>query len=142
VDGKIEQRVCIEFCVKVGKSAIATLEMLRKVSGEHSFSRTALFERHSRFKVGRVSFEDDNGSVRPSTNKAAENVEKIRELINEERRRTIHELTDTAVISYGVYQEILTGVFAEALLRKGSHSFYCYNYSVAKCLFSRCLAML
>jgi hypothetical protein len=28
MDGKIEQRVCIKFCVKLGKSAIKTLEML------------------------------------------------------------------------------------------------------------------
>jgi hypothetical protein len=33
--------------------------------------------------------------------------EKIRELNYEDRRRTIHELTDTAGISYGVFQEIL-----------------------------------
>jgi hypothetical protein len=36
-----------------------------------------------------------------------ENVEKIRELIHEDRRQTIHELTDTVGISYGVCQ-ILT----------------------------------
>jgi histone-lysine N-methyltransferase SETMAR len=33
---------------------------------------------------------------------------KTRELILEDRRRTIHELADTAGISYGVCQEILT----------------------------------
>jgi hypothetical protein len=33
---------------------------------------------------------------------------KFRELNNEDRRRTIHELADTAGISYGVSQEILT----------------------------------
>jgi ribosomal protein S25 len=35
-------------------------------------------------------------------------LKKIRELIREDRRRTIHELADTAGISYGVCQEILT----------------------------------
>jgi hypothetical protein len=39
---------------------------------------------------------------------ATENVEKTLELIHEDRRRTIHELTDTVWISYGVCQEILT----------------------------------
>jgi hypothetical protein len=38
VDGKIEQRVCIKFCVKLGKSATETLEMLREAFGEHSLS--------------------------------------------------------------------------------------------------------
>jgi hypothetical protein len=42
-----------------------------------------------------VSVEDDKRSERPSTSKTAENVEKIWELIYEDRRRTIHELRDT-----------------------------------------------
>jgi ribosomal protein S25 len=36
-----------------------------------------------------------------------ENVEKIRELIHKDHCQTIHELADTAGISYGVCQEIL-----------------------------------
>jgi hypothetical protein len=43
-----------------------------------------------------MSLEDDKCSGQPSTRKAIENVEKIRELINEDRHRTI---------SYGVCQE-------------------------------------
>jgi hypothetical protein len=35
-------------------------------------------------------------------------LEKKRELIHEDRRRTIRELIDTVGISYGVCQEILT----------------------------------
>jgi hypothetical protein len=46
MDGKIEQRVCIKFCVKLGKS----LEMLRGAFGEHSLSWTAIFEWHSRLR--------------------------------------------------------------------------------------------
>jgi hypothetical protein len=54
-----------------------------------------------------VSLEDDERSGRPSTIKPIENVEKIPELIHEDRRRTIHEIADTAGVSYGVC-EILT----------------------------------
>jgi hypothetical protein len=43
-DGKIEQLVCIKFCVKLGKSATKTLEMLPEAFGEHSLSRTVVFE--------------------------------------------------------------------------------------------------
>jgi hypothetical protein len=78
MDRKIEQRVCIKFCVKLGKSATETLEMLREDFGEHSLSRAAVFECHSRFKAGRVSVEDDERLGRPSTSKTTENVEKIR----------------------------------------------------------------
>jgi hypothetical protein len=44
MDGKIEQRVCSKFCVKLGKSATDTLEILREAFGEHSLSRTTVFE--------------------------------------------------------------------------------------------------
>jgi hypothetical protein len=43
MDGKIEQCVCIKICVKLGKSATETLEMLREAFGEHSLSQTAVF---------------------------------------------------------------------------------------------------
>jgi hypothetical protein len=46
MDGKIDQRVCIKFCAKFGKSATETLEMLREGFGEHSLSRTAVYEWH------------------------------------------------------------------------------------------------
>jgi hypothetical protein len=52
MDGKFEQHVGIKFCVKLGKSTTETLEMLREAFGEHSLSRTAVFEWHSRFKAG------------------------------------------------------------------------------------------
>jgi hypothetical protein len=48
--GKIEHCVCIKFCVKLGKSATETLEMLHEAFGEHALSRAAFFEWHSRFK--------------------------------------------------------------------------------------------
>jgi hypothetical protein len=81
--------------------------MLPEAFAEHSLSRTADFQWHSRFKAGRVSAEDDKCWGQPSTSKTTENVEKTRELVHENRRRTIHELSDTVGISYGVCQ-ILT----------------------------------
>jgi hypothetical protein len=64
MDGKIEQHVCIKFCVKLGKSATETLKMLREAFGEHSLSRTAVFEWNSPFMAGQVSLEDDERSGR------------------------------------------------------------------------------
>jgi hypothetical protein len=43
MDGKIEQCVCINFCVKLVKSASETLEMLHEAFGGHSLSWTAFF---------------------------------------------------------------------------------------------------
>jgi hypothetical protein len=106
--GKIEQCACIKFCLKLGESATETLETLREALGEHTLSRTAVFEWNSRFKAGRISVENDERTGRPSTSKTIGNVNKVRELIHEDRRRTIHKLADTIGISYGVCQEILT----------------------------------
>jgi hypothetical protein len=77
MDGKIEQRVCIKFCMKLGKSATETHEMIDETFGEYSLSWTTVFEWHSRFKASQVSVEDDKHSGRPSTSKTTENVEKI-----------------------------------------------------------------
>jgi hypothetical protein len=44
MDGKIEQRVCIKFCVKLGKSDTETLEIFLEAFGEHCLSLTAVFE--------------------------------------------------------------------------------------------------
>jgi hypothetical protein len=62
MDDKIEQRVCIKFHVKLGKSAAETLEMLCEAFGEHSVSRTVVFEWHSHFKASQVSAKDDECS--------------------------------------------------------------------------------
>jgi hypothetical protein len=62
MDGKIEQLVCIKFCVKLSKSATRTPEVLREAFGEHSLRQTAGFEWHSHFKAIRVSVEDDKHS--------------------------------------------------------------------------------
>jgi hypothetical protein len=104
MNGKIEQRVCIKFCVKLSKSATETLEILREAFGEHSLSQIVAFKWHS----CRVSVEDDESSGQPSSSKMTENAEKIREPIQEDCCRTIHDLTDTVLISYGVCKEILT----------------------------------
>jgi hypothetical protein len=77
MDCKIEQHVCINFCVKLSKSTTETLKMLNEAFGEHSLSRTVVFEWHSHSKAGQVSVEDGKYSGRPSTSKTTENVEKI-----------------------------------------------------------------
>lgn len=103
-----EQRVCIKFCVKLGKSATETLDMLRQAFGDQALSRARCFQWHSRFKGGQTSTEDDQRSGRPSTSTTPENIEKIRQLIHEDRRRTIREICDMVGIGYGICQAILT----------------------------------
>jgi hypothetical protein len=94
-------RVCIKFCVKLGKYATKTLEMLDEAFGEHSLSRTPVFEWHSRFRAGRVSVEDDRRSGRPSTSKTTENVEKT----ENSSMKTVAEQSMTSQTSLGSVME-------------------------------------
>jgi hypothetical protein len=55
IDGKIEHCVCIKFCVKLGKSATETLEMLHEAFGRQSLSKTVVFEWHLHFKASESS---------------------------------------------------------------------------------------
>jgi hypothetical protein len=50
--------------------------------GEYSFSWTMVFEWHSHFKA----VDDDKYSGQPSTSRATEYVENVRELIHEDSR--------------------------------------------------------
>jgi hypothetical protein len=77
MDGKIKQRVCIKFCVKLGKSTAKTFEILLEAFGEHFLSLKAVFEWHSHFTAGQGSVEDDKHSGRPSTSKTTQKVEKF-----------------------------------------------------------------
>jgi hypothetical protein len=58
MDVKLEQRTNIKFCVKLGKFAAETFEMIH-VYGKETMSRARCFEWHARFKRGRTSLEDD-----------------------------------------------------------------------------------
>jgi hypothetical protein len=44
MDGKIEQGICIKFCVKISESVTDTLEVLREAFREHSFKPDSGFE--------------------------------------------------------------------------------------------------
>ena len=55
MDKKIEQRVCLKFCVSNGITATESLKMLQKCFGESILSRTQIFEWHKAFSKGRDS---------------------------------------------------------------------------------------
>ena len=101
-----EQRICVKFCVKIGKSVTETFEMLKIAFGEEAVCRTQTYEWWKRFKKGRTSVDDDPG--RPSTSKTNDNVAKVREVICSNRRLTVREVAEEVSISKTVCHEILT----------------------------------
>jgi len=76
-----EQRICIQFCFKLNKTAAETHPMLKEAFGEQALSQARTSEWFKRFKDGRESVEDDKHSRRPSTCTTAEMTAKVREVI-------------------------------------------------------------
>jgi hypothetical protein len=80
---RVDQRICIKFCFKLGHLSAETIPMIKKVFGDDSMSEAQIKLWYSRFKDGRESVESDRCSGRPSTSKTPENVESVRATINE-----------------------------------------------------------
>ena len=102
-----EQRVCIKFCVRLGKTGSETFEMLKRAFGDSCMSRSRNFEWFGRFKNGRTSTANDDRSGRPSTATTPSKVEQVRATVNQDRRRTIHDVCAEVGIGYGSCQRIL-----------------------------------
>ena len=73
-------------------------EMLTKAYGESAMSKTKVYRQYNRFQDGR---EDNERSGRPSTLTTDENVEKVKEIVMNDRRITIREVADDVGISIG-----------------------------------------
>ena len=105
---RTEQRIWLRFCFCLGKTATETHRMLQKVFKEEALNRTQVFEWFARFKRGEMSIEYHPHSWHPSTSRTDENVEKIREQINEDRRYTIDEISEATFLSWSSCQRIWT----------------------------------
>jgi len=55
-----EQRVCIKFCVRLGKTGSETFEKLKQAFGDSCMSRSQTFEWFGRFKNSRTSTANDD----------------------------------------------------------------------------------
>jgi len=89
-----EQRVCVKFCLKVGKTFTETFQMLQQAYGEECLSRTQCYELYERFKSCRTSIENDPKSGRPSSSTGGDHIEKVRSVIRENRRITLREVSE------------------------------------------------
>jgi len=73
----MEQSINVKFSVKLGKSAIETYDLLKKIYGDECLSRTQGFEWFKRFKEGREEIRDDQLPGRRSTSKTDANIERV-----------------------------------------------------------------
>ncbi|UYV73966.1 hypothetical protein LAZ67_11001630 [Cordylochernes scorpioides] len=84
-----DQRICIKFCVKNGFKGAEIFWMLQTAYGKAVMSRRRVFEWYKRFKEGREETADNERSGRPSTSTTPEKVDKVLELVHEDRRITV-----------------------------------------------------
>ena len=103
-----EQRAWIKFCFNLWKTAIEYYEMLKTAFGEQVMGRSPTYQWFSRFKAGRISTDDDESSGRPVPSSTLEMIETVRQIIREDRRRTIDEVSMLVGISHGTCYKILT----------------------------------
>ena len=85
----VKLRINLKFLVRLGKTPTEALKLLQEVYGDDTMSRTRLIEWHRRFKEGREQVEDDHKSGRPSTSRTDENVERVRQKVQSDRRLTV-----------------------------------------------------
>jgi len=85
----VEQRVSVKFCVKLGKSTTEMYNLLKKVYGNECLSRIQVFEWFRRFKEGREEIRDDQRPGHPSTSKTYAKIEKVGEIVRQNRRLSI-----------------------------------------------------
>ncbi|XP_046396633.1 histone-lysine N-methyltransferase SETMAR-like [Ischnura elegans] len=104
----IEQRYSVKFCVKLGKNGPETFQMLQQAYKEDAMSRAMVFVCNKRFKEGREDVEDDDRSGRPSTSRNDDNLAKVREVLNSDRRLSIRLIADRVNLNYGTVFQMVT----------------------------------
>jgi transposase len=83
-----ERGVCVIICFSLEKTAAETIVMLQQAFKDDAFGKSHVYEWFSRFKNGNMSIEDLPRPGRPSTSRNEENIEKVQQAINEDRRKT------------------------------------------------------
>ena len=90
----------MKFCFLLGKSGAETILMLQEAFKKEAFSETQVYERYSCFKGGEMSCEDQPRYGLPSTCRNDENLERVCNAINADRRRTTDEISDITGLSW------------------------------------------
>jgi len=107
----VEQRVNVKFCVELVKSATETSDLLKRVYGDECLSRTQVFEWFKRFEEGREEIGDDQRRGRPSTSKTDANIEKVGEIVRQNRRLSIRADAELINIDKETFLQILHNNF-------------------------------
>ena len=84
----------IKFCVKLNKSATETFASLTEAYGDATLSRTMVFKWYKAFKEGRENVKDDPRSGRPISSTNDQNVEVVRAVMAKDRRLSVRMIAE------------------------------------------------
>jgi len=94
-------------CFKLGKTATECYEMLKTTFGEQAMGHSQTFQWFSQFQAGRTSTDDDERSGQPVCSSMPEMINTVRQIIHEDRHRTIDEVSMLVGIGHGTCHKIL-----------------------------------
>ena len=98
-----EQRACIKFCFKLGKTATECYEMLKTAFEEQALGHSQTFQWFSQFKAGRTLNDDDDDDERSGrlvSSSTPEMIETVCQIIHEDHCCTIDEVSMLVGISH------------------------------------------
>jgi transposase len=81
IDQQLEQRININFLVKLGTNGPEIHQMLQQVYGECALKERTLFKWVQHFRESREDPKDDARSRRPSTSSGNESIDRVRFLV-------------------------------------------------------------
>ncbi|GFU10946.1 protein GVQW3 [Trichonephila clavipes] len=102
-----DQRICIKFCFKLGKTGTKTYEMMKTAFGNEAMTHARVFDGFRRFKEGRQSVNSDTRSGRPSTSRNEHKIAQVKAVGLSDHRLTVQEIAQECHISVGSCDEIL-----------------------------------
>ncbi|XP_057662561.1 uncharacterized protein LOC130897628 isoform X5 [Diorhabda carinulata] len=104
----LEQRYAIKFCVKLGKSATETFDMIKQAYPDVALARSGVFRWHQAFLEGREEVADEDRAGRPSTSTNTDNVTRVRKVLNTDRRLSIRLIAQMLNLPKSVVHDIVT----------------------------------
>ena len=100
--------MAIKFCIKAGKSAVETIELINKAYGCAAMSCANVYRWYACFRDGREDVKDDARSGRPSTARTDKNVESVHRLLTEDRRTILQVIADRLNTGKETVRQIVT----------------------------------
>ncbi len=107
LDAKGEQRVTLKFLTLAGDSPIQAWRKLHDVWGDHTLSKTQTRFWHKRFREGQNTVADEPRSGRPRSQRTAENIAMVKDLISGNRTLSLRNLHSITGISTHTLHQII-----------------------------------